>query len=236
MQSILQESDGSPLKKFYSVESNLTRERRVFSVVIALLVALALAVSIITIVGLFQTAFRQEEQAARIHEREVVDTFLQRRMVLTTAALVLQLRMNGTPAMTSVAAPNTCTAIDQNKVDDNALRESCDYTVQLLTNTGQAPSIGMVTADGSVGYGHLFPMGDLSALRSSTPAELVAAVLDRYKKRGIDPAEAARKKQILWFAVGSGGQGGELHMVGASVVFRGDELYAIVLTSVVCTA
>ncbi|KVF03810.1 ATP-binding protein [Burkholderia vietnamiensis] len=232
MQSILQESDGSPLKKFYSVESNLTRERRVFSVVIALLVALALAVSIITIVGLFQTAFRQEEQAARIHEREVVDTFLQRRMVLTTAALVLQLRMNGTPAMTSVAAPNTCTAIDQNKVDDNALRESCDYTVQLLTNTGQAPSIGMVTADGSVGYGHLFPMGDLSALRSSTPAELVAAVLDRYKKRGIDPAEAARKKQILWFAVGSGGQGGELHMVGASVVFRGDELYAIVLTSV----
>ncbi|WP_230948844.1 hypothetical protein, partial [Burkholderia vietnamiensis] len=60
MQSILQESDGSPLKKFYSVESNLTRERRVFSVVIALLVALALAVSIITIVGLFQTAFRQE--------------------------------------------------------------------------------------------------------------------------------------------------------------------------------
>ncbi|KVT18217.1 hybrid sensor histidine kinase/response regulator [Burkholderia sp. MSMB1078WGS] len=232
MQSVLPEVEGSPLKKFYSLESNLKRERRVFTVVIALLICVALGFSIITVTGLFQTAFRQEEQAARIHEKEVVDTFLQRRMMLTTTALVLQMRMNGAPSGVGTSAPNVCTPMNSNTLDDKALLESCDYTVQLLTNSGQAPSIEMIAADGSAGYGYLFPTGDLSALRSGSPTELVAAVLDRYSKRGVDPQDAARKKQILWFAAGNGEQGGELHMVGASVVYRGDTLYAIVLTSV----
>ncbi|KVA01443.1 hybrid sensor histidine kinase/response regulator [Burkholderia ubonensis] len=232
MQSVLPEVEGSPLKKFYSLESNLQRERRVFTVVIALLVSVALGFSIITVTGLFQTAFRQEEQAARIHEKEVVDTFLQRRMMLTTAALVLQLRMNGAPSVTGTSVPNVCTPMNNNTFDDKALLESCDYTVQLLTNSGQAPSIEMVAADGSVGYGYLFPTGDLSALRSGTPTELVASVLERYRKRGVDPLDAARKKLILWFAAGNGEQGDDLHMVGASVVYREDKLYAIVLTSV----
>ncbi|CAM8820792.1 ATP-binding protein [Burkholderia pseudomallei] len=232
MQGLLQELDGSPLRKFYSLESNLKRERRVFTIVIVLLVCAALSIAAMTVTGLFQTAFRQEEQSARIHEKEVVDVFLQRRMMLTTASLVLQLRMNGAPSALNVPAPNACTPMAHNVRDDAILRESCDYTVQLLANSGQTPSVEMVTADGSVGYGYLFPTGDLSALRSSTPSELVSAVLERYGKRGLDPLEAARKKRILWFAVGRGGRGEELHMIGASVVFKDERLYALVLTSV----
>ncbi|AOJ03765.1 hybrid sensor histidine kinase/response regulator [Burkholderia mayonis] len=232
MQRLLRELDGSPLRKFYSLESNLKRERRVFSIVIVLLVSAALSVAAMTVTGLFQTAFRQEEQSARIHEKEVVDVFLQRRMMLTTASLVLQLRMNGAPSALNVLAPNTCTPMTHNARDDAILRESCDYTVQLLTNSGQTPSVEMITADGSVGYGYLFPTGDLGALRSGTPSEIVSAVLERYRKRGVDPLDAARKKPILWFAVGSGGRGEELHMIGASVVFKNDKLYALVLTSV----
>ncbi|KWF06620.1 ATP-binding protein [Burkholderia ubonensis] len=232
MQGLLQKLDGSPLRKFYSLESNLKRERRVFAIVIVLLVSAALSIAAMTITGLFQTAFRQEEQNARIHEKEVVDVFLQRRMMLTTASLVLQLRMNGAPSALSVPVPNACTPMVHNARDDAILRESCDYTVQLLANSGQTPSIEMVTADGAVGYGHLFPAGDLSALHSSTPGELVAAVLARYKTRSLDPLEAARKKRILWFAVGSGESGEELHMIGVSVVFKDDRLYGLVLTSV----
>lgn len=170
MQGLLQELDGSPLRKFYSLESNLKRERRVFTIVIVLLVCAALSIAAMTVTGLFQTAFRQEEQSARIHEKEVVDVFLQRRMMLTTASLVLQLRMNGAPSALNVPAPNACTPMAHNVRDDAILRESCDYTVQLLANSGQTPSVEMVTADGSVGYGYLFPTGDLSALRSSTPS------------------------------------------------------------------
>ncbi|KVK73537.1 hybrid sensor histidine kinase/response regulator [Burkholderia sp. MSMB1498] len=232
MQRLMQELEGSPLRKFHSLESNLKRERRVFATVIVLLVSAAISIAAMTVTGLFQTAFRQEEQSARIHEKEVVDAFLQRRMMLTTASLVLQLRMNGAPSALSAPAPNACTPMAHSARDDTILRESCDYTVQLLANSGQTPSVEMVTADSSVGYGYLFPAGDLSALRASTPSELVSAVLERYRKRGLDPLDAARKKQILWFAIGSGASGEELHMIGASVVLKDDRLYALVLTSV----
>ncbi|AIO52335.1 hypothetical protein [Burkholderia mallei] len=48
MQGLLQELDGSPLRKFYSLESNLKRERRVFTIVIVLLVCAALSIAAMT--------------------------------------------------------------------------------------------------------------------------------------------------------------------------------------------
>lgn len=231
MQRILQESDESPLKKFYSIESNLKRERRVFSIVILLLICTAVAISGMTVAGLFQRAFKQEEQAARIHEKEVVDAFLQRRVMLTTASLVLQLRMSSLPSSEHAPTLHACGPIAEGLGDNVALRESCDYAVQLLTNSGQTPGIAMIMADGTSAYGHLFPPGDSFPLSPGSPSALVDAILARFRNRGVDPLDAARKKLVVWFAVHGDGPGKEPRMIGASLVPKDDQLYAVVLSS-----
>ncbi|WP_258029481.1 hypothetical protein [Burkholderia pseudomallei] len=83
---------------FYWLESTLKRGRLVFTIVVVLLVCAGLSIAAMTVTGVFHTAFRQAEQSARNHETAVVDVFLQRRMILTTATPVWLLRINGAPA------------------------------------------------------------------------------------------------------------------------------------------
>lgn len=231
MQRLLQELEESPLKKFYSLESNLKRERRVFTIVILLLICAVITVSVITAVGLFQTAFRQEEQAARIHEKEVADDFLQRRVMLTTASLVLQLRMSSAPSSQHSPAFHSCTSMSGGMADNPVLRESCDYSVQLLTNSGQLPSIEILMVDGTSAYGHLFSAGDFLSLHSGSPSLLAEAVIARFRKRGLDPLEAAKRKMVVWFVDKGEAAGVEPRMIGASLVTKDDKLFALVLSS-----
>ncbi|KVC40111.1 hybrid sensor histidine kinase/response regulator [Burkholderia pseudomultivorans] len=232
MQRLLHELGESPLEKFHSLETNLRRERSVFAIVIVLLIAAAASVAAASIAGLFETSFRHEEQAARIHEKDVVDELLQRRVVLTTATLVLQLRMG--EEQNGVSRPealHSCTEMPGVVTQSKVLRESCDDAMQLLASSGQATSIAMILADGTAAYGHLFAPNDFMSLHSGSPASMVNAIVARLNRRGINPLEAAQSKQIIWFVAGGGGDATP-HLIGASLIAKDDQLYALVLTSV----
>ncbi|PYE12259.1 two-component system capsular synthesis sensor histidine kinase RcsC [Paraburkholderia silvatlantica] len=232
MQRLINDLGESPLRKLYSLESNLKRERSVFAIVIALLACVVLGIAAMSVVGLFQGTFRQEEQAARTHENNVTDILLQRRMMLTTASLVLQMHMSSALPASPVMPPNVCTPLFSHDTDNIILRESCNYSVQVLSNTAQTPSMAMVLADGSAAVGHLFPAEEARLLGATTPAGLAHAVLDRFRQRGVDPLYAARKQQILWIAVPSTSADGAARLMGASVVMAGDRVHAIVMTSI----
>ncbi len=66
----------SPLQAPHSVERNLQRERRVFSMVILLLGLVAMAIAAATVFVRLNGSLRSQEQVARLYEQGVVDAVL----------------------------------------------------------------------------------------------------------------------------------------------------------------
>lgn len=234
MQRFSKNFEESPLRSFYSLEANLKRERRVFTIVIFLLACAAIAASAIAIAARMSETLRAQEQIAEASEQDVVDTVLQHRSALLTANMVLDLRVNGVSTERRSHIQERCVASLPGAAPVPLLRESCDEAAQLLSTSGRPPSVAMMLLDSSAAYGYEFS-SRLPPVHPAQPgastSSLVQMVLNRYGAHGLDPLTAARQKRVVWLATPGSADGTPPQMIGASLVARGDEVYAVVLTS-----
>ncbi|MCS3392259.1 ATP-binding protein [Burkholderia thailandensis] len=233
MRRILDSFEDSSLRTFYSLESNLKRERRVFSMVIVLLICATISAAAVTIATRLSDVLRRDERTAQNYEQDIVDTVLQNRAALVTASLMLELHANGILPAQRTSGDKGCVAGMPAQSPHPELEEGCDTAVQLLSAAGQSPSIEMVLADGSASYRHGFTTRLPSPARQQ-PAEatrdLADAVLDRFRSRGIDPVVAARERRVVWLAVPAPAGKQSIQLVGASIVLNKQQIYAVVLT------
>ncbi|WP_427308852.1 ATP-binding protein [Cupriavidus sp. H39] len=224
-----------PSPDLRAVEGNLQRERRVFSLVIVLLGLLAVAIASTGVFVRLNGSLRAQEQVARLYEQGVVDAVLERRSTLAASNLILELRANGTLAHSPDSQGGRCTQIFPSAPADYVLQQSCDQAVRTLIAASQRPSIEMISIASGETYRYESPDASGSAARPMPPmppALITRTILDRFRSRDIDVLQAAREKRVEWLGVPAGAAGADPEMVGASLVAKGDTLYAVVLTRI----
>lgn len=229
MQRFFKSLDESPLRSFYSLEANLKRERRVFTVVIFLLACAAIAAAAIAIAARMSDTLRAQEQIAEASEQDVVEAVLQHRSALLTAAMVLELRASGIRSAQMEHIQSRCAPDFPTMPVAPVLQESCDEATQLLASAERPPGVMMILLDGSASYSYEFSSKLLSPTSASS-SSIVHTILDRYYAHGFDPLTAARQRRVVWLATEPDDADTPPQMIGASLVLRGDDVYAMVLT------
>jgi len=224
-----------PSPDLQAVERNLQRERRVFSMVILLLALVVIAIASATVLVRLNGSLRAQEQVARLYEQGVVDTVLERRSTLTATNLILELRANGTfPVSQGRTATSLCRQVSPSAPPDDVLQQSCDQSVRTLTAASQKPSIEMISIANGATYRYEAAdpsgAGAQSVLPLIPSSVIIRAVLDRFQSRDPDLLQAAREKRVIWQGIPARAAGDDPEMIGASLVAKGDALYAIVLT------
>ena len=225
-----------PSPDLRAVERNLQRERRVFSLVIVLLGLLAVAIASTGVFVRLNGSLRAQEQVARLYEQGVVDAVLERRSTLAASNLFLELRANGTLALSPGSQGGLCTQVFPSAPADDVLQQSCDQAARTLIAASQRPSIEMISIASGATYRYESPDAPGSAARPipppMPPALITRTILDRFRSRDIDVLQAAREKRVEWLGVPASAAGTDPEMVGASLVAKGDTLYAVVLTRI----
>lgn len=219
-----------------AVKRNLQRERRVFSMVVLLLGLLVIAIASTAVLVRFNGSLRAQEQMTRLYEQGVVDAVLERRSTLAASNLILELRANGTLPVATGGRTGLCAKVDASAPSDDALQQSCDQSVRALLAASQRPSIEMISIGSGATYRYEAP--DASGAASQTvlppmsPGSITQTVLTSFHDRDIDVLQAAREKRVEWFGVPGSTPGADPEMVGASLVAKGSQLYAIALTRI----
>ncbi|KJK20490.1 histidine kinase [Burkholderiaceae bacterium 16] len=232
MQRTREPSQQSSLHGAHSVERNLQRERRVFSMVILLLGLVAIAIASAMVFVRLNGSLRAQEQVARLYEQGVVDAVLERRSTLTATNLILELRANGTfPLSQGRQAHGLCAQVSPSAPPDDVLQQSCDQSVRTLTAASQKPSIETVSIANGATYRYEAP-GARPAHALVPSSVITRMVLQRFKSRDMDLLQAAREKRVVWLGVPARVAGDDPEIVGASLVAKGNELYAVVLTRI----
>ncbi|MBB3011408.1 hybrid sensor histidine kinase/response regulator [Cupriavidus alkaliphilus] len=219
-----------PPTDLHAIERNLQRERRVFTMVVLLLALVVVASAAATVLVRLNGSLRAQEQVARLYEQGVVDALLARRSTLAATNLILELHASGTfPAVPGRPAGHLCRRVSPSSPADAVLQRSCDQAVRTLTAASQKPSIEMISLASGAMY--RYDAADLApAATRMPPAAITAAVLQSFRGRDLDLLQAAREKRVIWKGIPAGADGHEPEIIGASLVARGDALYAIVLT------
>ncbi|NKJ45246.1 hybrid sensor histidine kinase/response regulator [Burkholderia sp. SG-MS1] len=223
------------LHAFHSIERNLKRERRVFSMVIILLIIGAFVAAVVTIAGRLADSLDREERATRLAIQNLAHELQERNNLLTTVSVIIELRASG------VLLPEPPRHADDNCVAGvpvqgprSILMSSCASAAQLLLATGSRLDFELILTDGHGIYGHAFPPQPPHAhnLTSKGRArEVVNAVLEKYRSLGLDPLTAAREKRIVWLRSPRTTESDMSPMIGASLVLKEGALYAIVVTT-----
>ncbi|WP_213304308.1 ATP-binding protein [Paraburkholderia sacchari] len=227
----------SPLRTFDSVEKNLLRERRVFSIVVLLLVLVTFAGAGAIFLVRLSDSLRAQEQLARIYEQGIVDAVLERRSALMAANLILDLRANDAwHADHRPVADNLCARVSPLGPHNDVLRQGCNEAVRTLLAAGQRPSIEMISVADGAAYWYIGPPTAESTNKGRHPpmpaAMIVEAVLNHYRTAKLDPLEAAREKRVVWLAMPATAMDDSPEMIGASLVAKGTRIYAVVLTRI----
>lgn len=225
-----------PSPDLRTVERNLKRERRVFSMVIALLGLVAVAIAATGAWVRLNGSLRAQEQVARLYEQGVVDAVLERRSTLAASNLLLELRANGTLPLSPDRRGGLCTQVFPSAPADDVLHQSCDQSVRTLIAASQRPSIEMISIASGATYRYESPDASGSGARPlpppMPPTLITSMILERFRSRDIDVLQAAREKRVEWLGVPGSAAGAGPEMVGASLVAKGDTLYAVVLTRI----
>ena len=228
----------SPLRTLHTLDTSLKRERRVFSIVVSLLVFAAVCAAAITLTSRLGSTLRLEEQAVHASADEVNEVLIQRHNMLTAARLLLELREQGMLAAPPRSATQPlCKPAFTTQQEQPSLRAVCDEAAQLLSAAGTVPPLQFILVDGSAAYGyHLNANGPFAQDAQHIPDEvvprLVHTVFSRIAARGIDPLAAARERQVLWLLAPAELGFKSALMLGATIVLRDDKPYALVLTSI----
>ncbi|HEY1608874.1 MAG TPA: histidine kinase dimerization/phospho-acceptor domain-containing protein, partial [Paraburkholderia sp.] len=218
----------APLRTFASLNEDLRRERRVFTVVIALLICATIAAAAVAIRTRVLTSLRDEAQIALLYDRMLADRILDRHSALTVTSLLATLHVNSMMPERPLPVTGPCVLSGTGQADP-ALKAACDEIASALSSSGDGPPLEIVRISDGSAYVHR-PAGDPPVLPHADAA-LVHHVLARFSHARLDPAAAARDKRVLWFPAPSIGQQTN-EMIGASIVARGETPYAIVLTSI----
>ncbi|MEM5429183.1 ATP-binding protein [Cupriavidus oxalaticus] len=225
-----------PSPDLRTVERNLKRERRVFSMVIVLLGLLAVAIACTGALVRLNGSLRAQEQVARLYEQGVVDAVLERRSTLAASNLILELRANGALPLSPESRRGLCTQVFPSAPADDVLHQSCDQSVRTLIAASQRPSIEMISIASGATYRYESPDASGLGVRPMPPpmppALITRMILERFRSREIDVLQAAREKRVEWLGVPGSAAGSGPEMVGASLVAKGDTLYAVVLTRI----
>ncbi|MEX3940612.1 ATP-binding protein [Paraburkholderia sp. BR10937] len=227
----------SPLRTFDSIENNLQRERRVFSIVVALLALVTLACAVVAITVRLNASLRAQEQLARLYEQSVVDAVLERRSALTASNLILSLRVND-PFHPDYGerASGVCVRVSPSPHKDAVLEQSCNEAVRILLAAGQMPTIEMISVADGAAYRYVTPYSahsrEFGKRLPMRPSMIVDAVLNQYRAAKLEPLEAAREKRVVWLTIPSAQTSNGPEMIGASLIAKGNQIYAVALTRI----
>lgn len=230
MQGTIEPPEQLSAQAAHAVERNLHRERRVFSMVVVLLGLVAMAIASATVFVRLNGSLRAQEQVARLYEQGVVDAVLERRSTLAATNLILELHANSTlPLSAGRQAHRLCAQVSPAAPPNDVLQQSCDQSVRMLTAASQKPSIEMISiADGAT---YRYETSGASPTPAPMPSSAITrTILQRFRDQDMDFLQAAREKRVVWLALPARAADGDPEMVGASLVAKGDALYAIVLT------
>jgi two-component system capsular synthesis sensor histidine kinase RcsC len=217
-----------PLRTLASLNEDLRRERRVFALVIALLICATLAAAAFAILTRVAASLRTEEQIARLYDRALADKILDRHSALTVASLLVSLHASGVLPDKPASNGHPCRLAGSQHADP-ALQASCDEAADILSTNGSGPPIEIIRIGDEAAY--LYQPPDDPRAPPPVDAALIHHVLARFSQARIDPAAAAKDKHVLWFSGPSiGRQTGE--MFGVSIAAKESAPYAIVLTSI----
>ncbi|QGZ63240.1 ATP-binding protein [Paraburkholderia acidisoli] len=228
----------SPADAVAALERSLRRERRVFTMLTALLIFAALCMAAVALgsigFGMLQA------QALRVRETSAqLDKLLDRRKALLTgAATVLAAQQASSTDDHAAAAPQPlCTPLSAELDTSPDLRRSCERAAQLAARIDDDEPLLYLRLDGSAAYGSQLAtdarvLADSNARVADAAHLLVDAALLRMTSRGADPVSAAHDVRVTWFRAPPG-SGVPLDVVyGALNVLKDGKPYALVITSV----
>ncbi|RKT26533.1 two-component system capsular synthesis sensor histidine kinase RcsC [Paraburkholderia sp. RAU2J] len=223
------------LHAFHSIERNLKRERRVFSMVIILLIIGAFAAAVVTIAGRLADSLDQEERATRLAIQNLAHELQERNNLLTTVSVIIALRASGVLLPeTPHHADDKCVAGVPMQGPRSILMSSCAAAAQLFLAAGSKLNFELILTDGHAIYGHAFqpqPSRAYNSLSKGRAREVVDAVLEKYRSLALDPLIAAREKRIVWLRSPKTTGSDLSRMIGASLVLKDGALYAMVVTT-----
>ncbi|WP_321902183.1 hybrid sensor histidine kinase/response regulator [Paraburkholderia tropica] len=229
--------NASPFATLKALEHNLRRERRVFTMLIGLLVfaAVAAACVAITTIAFLSLAGDGAQLRATIAQSNEALSF--RYNQLTSARLLLGLKeasllvADDTPAAHAHCAP-TFAGVDGSP----PLRALCDRAIDAMSHASSDTPLLFVLVDGSAAYGYqLAPAAHLpdGPLRPGEGARvLVDSALLHMSARGADPLSVGRGRSVIWFRPPAALGFAPNLVLGATSVLKDGKPYALVLTSV----
>jgi two-component system, NarL family, capsular synthesis sensor histidine kinase RcsC len=236
MERFFAESKDSPLEMLRTLEGNLKRERRIFTVVIGLLIFSVICVVLLVGLALHSANLRREQEGVHQLTKELDRLLLRDQNVLTSARLVVELGAQGvlSPSSGNTGPVDRCPD-NMRGSGDTFLQLACREALQLLGRPDDASRLQFARFDGSASYGSgFFPAAveqshermanEIRALISSASTYMTA--------HGIDPMAAARDRRTMWFRPPPGLGFSPQVTLGFSVVAKANQPYALVFSSI----
>jgi len=210
----------SPLHTLRTLERNLKRERQVSFMVVMLLIVAVICAAAITLLSRLAVSLRSEAQAVQFWEETFNSDLIERQNVLTTARLLLELRVQGILPSSNIEKEVALAAIS-------------DEAVRLVSPTGSSPPLLFIFLDNKAVYNH-----HLLSIPAPVPQQarrgfdrFVESVFAEMRARGADPVEVGRTRRVVWFRAPASELLNPQFIVGATVVLRDGAPYALVMTA-----
>ncbi|MET3230966.1 UNVERIFIED_ORG: two-component system capsular synthesis sensor histidine kinase RcsC [Burkholderia sp. 1263] len=229
-------TESPPLRTLKTLDNSLKRERRVFAMVVSLLIFAAICAAAVTLASRLSNVLSLEEQAVRSVAEELDNTLIRRHAMLTTARLVIEQHEQGLlAAPVERAVQPICTPLVAARAAQTLLGAICDETVRLLATVETAPPLQFIMVDGSAAYGHRLAAGAPRDPAQGTGGDLrrlTHSILNIMQQRGGAPLSAAQERSVIWFPLPAALGPGPQLMLGATIIWKDHRPYAIVLTSI----
>lgn len=201
MERFFAASQDSPLQMLRMLERNLIRERRIFAVVVGLLIFTALCGAGAATYNLALRTLRSEHENAQTMLRNVNQAIFSRFNMLSTAALLLEL-MNAGSASTAAHNPakdEGCQRFSENREDIPLLR-TCKAALQSIARDSTPVVLLFSSYDGTAAYGIDFLSDVQMQAESSARSVTLAQAAKLYMTvHSISPLDAARQHRVMWF-------------------------------------
>ncbi|WP_321782435.1 ATP-binding protein [Paraburkholderia sp. J94] len=228
-------ANASPFDTLKALDRNLRRERRVFTMLIGLLVFAALAAAGVAITTIAFLSLAGDGARLRATIAQTNEALSYRYNQLTSARLLLGLKEAS--LLVEDHAPAACAPAFDGVDGSPPLRALCNLAIAAMSRASSDTPLLFVLVDGSTAYGYqLAPAARTAANGPLRPGEgarvLVDSALLRMSARGMDPLSVGRGRTVIWFRPPAALGFAPNLVLGATSVLRDDKPYALVLTSI----
>ncbi|WMD18514.1 ATP-binding protein [Achromobacter seleniivolatilans] len=238
MERLLRSSPSSPLKTLHALEASLKRERRVFSMVIVLLVFAALCAAGFTIVSVGTNALLLQMHQVHRTESKSNELLLRRFSLLMGARMLFGLQERGLLVHGATPLSEACSPTFEGVPESPDLRRLCDRAVQLFTPFSARVPMMFVRLDGKAAYSYQIapvaqpgnaPVEPASALRELTNAALKKIAAD---KANLPPPIDNDLRAVHWFRAPVALGFAPTLVLGAQLVQFNEEPDTLIITAV----